>query len=562
MSFFKSMAFRISLFVAAMLILITVIANTFSISSSRSSYAEFAKNYLRDQAIANGEELETDIAIQGEKLVMQKNFLRQRVGNIQVGDTKTTVAYIADLDGTILYHPDKELIGQTSTDPHVVKALDDYANGIIVKNDLFRYKEHGKVRLGSYYLTPHFILVVTVQQFDLLWTFTRNLATVYVLSLIISIIIAVACALVLVKQLQPIQFAAMAVDKIGGMDFTPINPTKEMLYSKKTDETGLIIRKVLALRSSLTEVISSLRNHSNELFQESEELNTSSIHTSTNIQNIEAIVGEITIGATNQAEETQKATENVVNIGEMINHTYDRTINLTKSSQEAKQLGNDARVLLDDLVDGQKKIVRNIEDVYDMTLKANDSAKEIASVMELITNIASQTDLLSLNASIEAARAGEAGKGFAVVAESIKTLAEQTTESAETINNVIHELELNSQNSVEKTNEVKATVALQEKQVQATSKILQDVINNMEGIIAGIDAINNSISEMDLAKNNVVDVIQNLSAISEENAASTQETNASINITTSAVETITTNANQLKNIAEELQQMMEQFTIE
>lgn len=227
-----------------------------------------------------------------------------------------------------------------------------------------------------------------------------------------------------------------------------------------------------------------------------------------------------------------------------------------------KELGENAENILRQLIAGQKEMVTHIGVVNDKTHEANKAAGKISEVVNLITEIASQTNLLSLNASIEAARAGEAGRGFAVVAENIKQLAEQTTSSAADIQDIIHDLEQKSGETVEKTEAVNNIVNKQSEDMKQTADILNQVITGITGLIDKIDSIAVSVANMDKSKENVVDVIGNLSSVSQENAASTEETSASTTMAMETAKKIADEAVNLRDIAQELEDRMKQFIIQ
>lgn len=161
-----------------------------------------------------------------------------------------------------------------------------------------------------------------------------------------------------------------------------------------------------------------------------------------------------------------------------------------------------------------------------------------------------ETNLLSLNASIEAARAGESGRGFAVVAEQIKKLAEQSHISATQIEEIIHTLIENSNNAVNTMHEVKNIVATQNDNLNHTKDNFVVVFEGINGSAEQINQITRDTHELNEARKNVIDIINNLSAISEENAASTEETSASAAELTSAVNDIGSEITVLRQLAE------------
>ena len=217
--------------------------------------------------------------------------------------------------------------------------------------------------------------------------------------------------------------------------------------------------------------------------------------------------------------------------------------------------------ILVQLEDINYKASEAIDVIYEQTNTTNESAMKIREATSLITAIAEETNLLSLNASIEAARAGEQGRGFAVVASQIQKLAEQSNESARQIENIIDSLISDSEKAVTTMGEVKDIMNQQSENVGKTEEIFAQVKNGINGSIEGVNIIADKTKQMDDARVNVVDVVQNLTAIAQQNAASTQETSASVTEVSGIVYDISSNAEKLKAIADELEKNMKVFRI-
>ena len=211
---------------------------------------------------------------------------------------------------------------------------------------------------------------------------------------------------------------------------------------KRKDEIGNINRAIQSLKQELLNIISNIMQQSGELHESSDRLNEGAAESSEHIMQVERAVEEIAQGAGGQAEETQKATENIIVMGNMIEETTNEINTMNENAQQIKQLGQTAIHSLKELQEINQKTKDSIDIIYEQTNTTNTSAQKIKEATELITDIAEETNLLSLNASIEAARAGEQGRGFAVVAEEINNLAEKTVELVESISNIIDELQL------------------------------------------------------------------------------------------------------------------------
>ena len=270
-------------------------------------------------------------------------------------------------------------------------------------------------------------------------------------------------------------------------------------------------------------------------------------------------VGEIAEGASSQANETEQATNNVVVIGNMIQDTTEKIAELEMNVQDMKKASNQAGDTLNELGNINEQAKEAIETIYRQTNMTNESTLKIKEATALITSIADETNLLSLNASIEAARAGENGRGFAVVASQIQKLAEQSNETATHIDEIVNILLEDSQKAVKIMDAVKEVMGKQSQNVEQTEKIFKNVEKKVNDSMKEIAGIVTSTNEMDQARVTVVDTVQNLSAIAEENAAGTQETFASVGQVQSVIENVAENMGKLHKIAENLDKEMERF---
>ena len=277
--------------------------------------------------------------------------------------------------------------------------------------------------------------------------------------------------------------------------------------------------------------------------------------------NVETAVNEIATGATNQASETQKATDDIVNMGNMIEHTNSQVESLTSTANLMRESSEEAAATLKELDNINQQAIASIDVIYEQTNITNISALKIKEATTLISSIAEETNLLSLNASIEAARAGEAGRGFAVVASQIQKLADQSNESANQIDQIIHALIEDSEKAVKTMDEVKTIMNLQSENVHKTGQVFEQVRDGISSSISGVGEIATRTTQLDKARGDVVDVVQNLTAIAQQNAASTEETSASVMEVSNVMQEIMENANRLKEIASILEENMNSFTL-
>lgn len=330
---------------------------------------------------------------------------------------------------------------------------------------------------------------------------------------------------------------------------------------RQTDEVGEICRAIKKLEENLSDIIKNVISGSKELLEASDNLRNRTSITSEHVEQMEKAVNEIAIGAGSQAEETQSATENIILMGNMIEEVAGELDNLNHKARNLKAGGEAVMDVIRELQESNAKTGESIDIIYEQTNVTNESAQKIKEATALITNIAEETNLLSLNASIEAARAGEQGRGFAVVAAQIQKLAEQSNESARQIERIILSLIEDSDKSVITMNEVKEIMEQQSQNVMKTNEQVAQLVEEVEQSIGVIDEVSAKTAKINEARSSVVDTVQNLSAIAEENAASTEETSASVTEISGIINEIADEAHELKTISNQMDETMSMFVL-
>lgn len=329
----------------------------------------------------------------------------------------------------------------------------------------------------------------------------------------------------------------------------------------RQDEIGDIARAADKLAGELRDIVGNLQTAANELAQSGSKLDNMASSTSNVAEEISRAVEDISKGAVSQAEEIEAASTHISSMGETIGEIVNRVGELTDASQkmdEAEQASTKTMVNLSESNDRTTAAIANIGEQIKLT---DDSIKEISEATELITSIASQTNLLSLNASIESARAGEAGRGFAVVATEIQKLAVQSNEAAIRIQQIIDTLLAESAKTMSEMREAELLMKEQQSKLDETKGRFRDVSNGIDISRTGTERIRVSAGECNSARATVMDVISNLSAISEENAASSEETTASMQEFNSTIIMLAGEAESLKKIAHELHEDMKFFQV-
>ncbi|MDE5909466.1 MAG: HAMP domain-containing protein [Lachnospiraceae bacterium] len=550
-----------------LLIVLSVLATTTLcisrvISVVKENQTALVKNYMKDIALIAGEGIDRELGFADAATVLTAEELGNIIGSLRVEGMDSSYAYVVSDDGTMLYHPTADKIGQPVENDAVKQLLTEIGKGNRPQADVITYEFKGVMKYASFYIGKNmdYIVVVTADEEEAFESINVILKDSVLVSLITLVLWSVVGLLVAVRIVKPIERMTEMTETLSELDFT--RSSHQDYVDKRKDETGVMGRSMHVLRDKLTATVTSIATHSNDLYDASTAMNNSAEETALAIEQVEKAIAEIAQGATSQAQETQAATENVILMGNMIEETTEEVEILRDNARKMRDAGNKAIEIIGDLNSINQKTKEAIQVIYDQTNTTNVSAMKIREATDMISDIAEETNLLSLNASIEAARAGEQGRGFAVVASQIQKLAEQSNESARQIDGIINSLIADSEKSVETMEEVKEVIEKQNENVMNTEGAFHEVKDGIDKSIDGIRAIAARTKKLDEARVKVVDVVQNLTAIAEENAASTEETSASAAEVGSIISSIAENAKQLNKIANEMEENIKLFVVE
>ena len=333
--------------------------------------------------------------------------------------------------------------------------------------------------------------------------------------------------------------------------------SKKLLTRK--DEVGDLSQSIYTLQKELKHILKQIAEGTEKLTEASEELGITARTTNRTMQQVEQAVGHITESSIKQAENTKNASDHVMRMGEQISETAEQTGVLNENADVMRKFGEQAAVTIQSLRKINDEVEQSIADITRQTNQTNESAQKIREATAIITSIADETNLLSLNASIEAARAGDAGKGFAVVASQIQKLAEQSNTSSGTIEEITGELISDSGIAVETMLRVKEIVDTQSRNMEETEHIVNEVMGGIRTSLGSIDSIEKGAVRLETSRNEIIQTVGDLSRIAAENAENTQKTCEQTMQVADTFERIEGNAVKLKEIADELSQTIRHF---
>lgn len=371
---------------------------------------------------------------------------------------------------------------------------------------------------------------------------------------VIVLICGVIVLLISRKIKEPLVIISKNLQLLSEGELKPYKTAKSRIT-----EIDSIIQSRKTLSATLQDIVLKVQNASKDLLGRGTELQNVAVTTSSNAEDISHAVEEMSRGAVSMASDIENATVKVMDMGGKIEGIVGGINDLDNVASGMDSAGKKAMDIIQILDESNNKTVEAIEVVAQNVEATDKSVEEITTAVNFITSIAAQTNLLSLNASIEAARAGEAGRGFAVVANEISSLADQSSESAKQIESILSVLVADSKRSIEKMEEVKTHLQEQQKNLKNTQKEFANVSVGIQDTRSQSDMVDMQAKDCDASRTGVIDIISDLSAISQQNAASTEETTASIEELSATINFVAEQATSVKEQAQILEEAINFF---
>lgn len=386
----------------------------------------------------------------------------------------------------------------------------------------------------------------------------RKAIMVMVILLVVLIVIFAIVVLVLSRKIVASLSGIMQeLDLLADGDLR-----SEVTLDAGIEELSRIAQNTITVRTKIKAIVIDILDDVKELHKDMNDVEGGVTTVNSASEGIVNAVDDLSKGSMEMAESVQNTQVNMIQIGDDIDNIKSLTDEATSYAKEVEAENRTAQAALDELMKANTDTIAVSKSVVDGINTSSEAVKKIAEAASVIESIASQTNLLSLNASIEAARAGEAGKGFAVVAGEISSLASQSDQSSKEIKAIVDEIIATSDKNVEYAGQISEAVNNEGAVLNQVNDSFTVVNEKVGGTVNAITTIADKTQELDAAKAQVLDDVSALSSISEENAASCQETNASMEEIGATIATIKEEADKTLEVTNILQRAVSAFKVD
>ena len=469
-----------------------------------------------------------------------------------IGLLSTGYVVVADKNGKIIIGNEKDTITGGN-----VSGFDFWGKALTTEDTSFVEKINGKswyISVLSDEITGWTLIGVVSEDENnaSIQAITSGIGGAAIFSGVVGIIIALVVAISMAGEVKKVK---LALQKVAEGDLT------QRIKIKRKDEFGQLENSFNDMSEQMSQLISDVDSKSKTIVSVAGNISTITDETKNNTNMVMEAIHNIALGATDQAGSTQQAVNEVENLAKSLNETKQHVVNINEMSGSTGRLSEQGKQMVNLLIDKSGLTMDKSKTTMKVMDEVMSSIDKINYISDVIADITSQTNLLSLNASIEAARAGDAGRGFAVVADEIRQLADQSRKSTDEIKSIINEVVARATQAEQEMKENNDLIEEQQNAINDTQKLFEEISDSINELIRGLSEIAGLNKQMESNKEAVVGEMTSIASVSEESAAAAEEVNASVDQVNNTMEDIVNYTSELNGIADQLKIAIGKFTL-
>lgn len=514
--------------IIAMVILAIVISNVicmvFILESSKKQITDSTKHTMVDVINTTSKIVENEISNADTEDLDYDEYAKS-LSDVKLEGIDSSYVYVVKNDGTMLYHPTKEKVGQPVENAVIKGVVQQLQDGKKPETAVVEYVFNGTTKYSAYtILNNENILVLTADESEALAGITTVTGIAIGICTVVMLLTIIITFILGRRLMQPLVKVSTIIEEIANGN---INADFGMV-KETNDEIGLIIEKMKELTQSLGNIVGRIRNSSDTMSANSYELNDTSSQTLAANNEISKAVEDVAEGSTGMAASISNINENLLEMSNEtkdINESVNEIRNQTTAVQDSSKIMNDK---IKSMQDSSHKMDEGISAISKRIETVNTTVDKVSNIVSVIEEISSETNLLSLNASIEAARAGDAGKGFAVVAQEIRVLSDNTNTELENIKQIISSLVEECRYCVQASGTIVEDNAKQKEEIKAVLDEFGSLDEQIQKTAEKADEIEELVTAMIELNDDITKSSNSLTDVSAANAAATEEMNANI----------------------------------
>lgn len=548
-------AAKIIVMVILAVIVSNVICMVFILESSKKQITDSTKHTMVDVINTTSKIVENEISNADTEDLDYDEYAKS-LSDVKLEGMDSSYVYVVKNDGTMLYHPTKEKVGQPVENAVIKGVVQQLQDGKKPGTTVVEYDFNGTTKYSAYtILNNENILVLTADESEALAGIT-TVTGVAVGIIAIVVLIAIIISFIMGRRLMRplVKVSTIIEDVANGNIEADFSVVKE-----SNDEIGLIIEKMKELTQSLGSIVGKIRNSSDTMSSNSYELNDTSSQTLAANNEISKAVEDVAEGSTGMAASISKINENLLEMSNEtkdINASVDEIKNQTVAVQDSSKIMNDK---IKSMQDSSHKMDEGISAISKRIETVNTTVDKVSNIVSVIEEISSETNLLSLNASIEAARAGDAGKGFAVVAQEIRVLSDNTNTELENIKQIISSLVEECRYCVQASGTIVEDNAKQKEEIKAVLDEFGSLDEQIQKTAEKADEIEELVTAMIELNDDITKSSNSLTDVSAANAAATEEMNANIEELNAMMNGVSEMAGQMNDESDGLKEALSFF---